>query len=189
MKGNVLSESLPCPSLLEGYWWRWKGQPAGQSQQVGRGAQPGAALCRWPLPFSGLCTASLSVFLGDGQPHPVPFDPGALWLCPLHASKTLTAQAVYSSSGTFQGVEALGPSYKGLGAQDVSPRNTTPQSPPAPDACRLHTSKDIKQPELSSSRCLQLHCLPSLGKELPIHFLAGTLDPPRSPLFGFRDGK
>lgn len=141
-------------------------------------------------PFPSVVSAQPeSVFLGDGQPHPVPFDPGALWLCPLHALKTLTAQAVYSSSGTFQGVEALGPSYKGLGAQDASPRNTTPQSPPAPDACRLHTSKDIKQPELSSSRCLQLHCLPSLGKELPIHFLAGTPDPPRSPLFGFRDGK
>lgn len=81
------------------------------------------------------------------------------------------------------------PHLTGLRGSGVSPRNTVPQSPPAPDASRLHTPKDTRHPGLSRAWRPQPHCPPSAGRELPIHLPAGTPDPPRPSPFDFRDGK
>lgn len=117
---------------------RWQGQRRSGSFWGVSGYRPSLELpLLGPLPSGGLCTASLS----DGHPHPVP---STLWPCSLCAPKSLAAQAVYGSSSTFLGVEAP-PPYQGLGAQGVSPGNTTSKSLPIPEASCPHTSTDRKQ--------------------------------------------
>lgn len=82
------------------------------------------------------------------------------------------------------------PHLTGLRGSGVSPRDTVPQSPPAPDASRLHTPKDTRHPGLSRAWHPSPTALPLLGGNRPSTFLQGPqiLPDPRHLTSGMGKG-
>lgn len=140
------------PSLVWGFirWW-WEGQP------VGLGAQPGA-----PVPVVSALPAQVSSWVKVSHaPSPWTLCPSASSLqCPQDPHCPGCVHLLWHTPRDV-------PIRQGLGAQGLSPRNTVPQSPPAPNASCLHTFKDTRHPGLSRAQCPQPLCPPSAGMELP----------------------
>lgn len=151
------------PSLVWGFirWW-WEGQP------VGLGAQAGA-----PVPVVSALPAQVSSWVTISHaPSPWTLCPSASSLqCPQDPHCPGCVHLLWHIPRDVP--------IQGLGAQGASPRNTVPQSPPAPDASCLHPLKDTRHPGLSRAQRPQPHCPPSAGRELPVRLPAGT---PRSSL-------